>query len=130
MTPSNFAHKYVDIGLFQPKRLAFGQVPSAAAQAFPATSGNTLANQAILQKVLVANTSGVAATFSLRITAGTAATNAKDIISAFSVPASSYLYLDFGKEGIVLEAGDALWWVSGTNNVLNAVLSGGTTYTA
>lgn len=132
MPPANSAHKMMDVGTYQYQRLSKGQLTNAAVQVFPASG--TLKNRAVLRKAVLTNVTGAAVTATVRIvqSGGSSASNTTDLISAMSIPAqaSGPVYHDFGKDGIVLEAGDAIFALAGANTSINLLLSGGVEHSA
>lgn len=129
MTPSNMAHKFQDIELFQPSMLFQGQLTAVITQVWP-TSGTT-ATPSVLRKLLAVNTDASARTLTVRLNqAAGAGAAAGNIVSAESIPANSRLYIDFGANGLVLPTGSAISAGASSASVVNLLLSGGVSYSA
>lgn len=126
------ADRVAMIGLFQPKRLFRVRLTNAIVQIYPSAT-TTVKAKAVLCKLIATNITAGAVTLTVRVTVsgGSANTNAlNDLVSAESVPANGRLHIDFGTDGLVLEAGDAISALAGANTAINLWGSGGEEWTS
>lgn len=100
------------------KRMYFGQPTTSNATLYTAPSGTGAT--AVIRSIHVANTSGSSATVSLGLN-GTAATAANQFVGAFSVPANGLFVENIN---IVLDDGDTIEGLQGTNGALTVIISG------
>lgn len=100
------------------KRMYFGQPTTSNTTLYTAPAGTGAT--AVIRNIHVANTTSAMATFSLALN-GSSATAANCIIKSFSVPVTG-LFVE--NVNIVLNGGDTIQGLQGTNGALTMVISG------